>query len=129
MIPLWIPTTGPWRTGWLLAAIDGVALRVVAHVDERLDGVRRNRDLVEQLAGPGALLVHLDRAARPPVGVPDGVGAALGDPGEERLGREGPVDARGAAEAIAGNAAHQGSILGFSAVDTVSSRRIGSNEG
>ena len=23
MIPLWIPTTGPWRTGWLLAAIDG----------------------------------------------------------------------------------------------------------
>ena len=23
MIPLWIPTTGPWRTGWLLALIDG----------------------------------------------------------------------------------------------------------
>ena len=23
MIPLWMPTTGPWRTGWLLAAIDG----------------------------------------------------------------------------------------------------------
>src|SRR5882762_7456146 len=23
MIPLWIPTTGPWRTGWLFAAIDG----------------------------------------------------------------------------------------------------------
>ena len=23
MIPLWIPTTGPWRTGWLLAGIDG----------------------------------------------------------------------------------------------------------
>ena len=23
MIPLWIPTTGPWRTGWLLAEIEG----------------------------------------------------------------------------------------------------------
>ena len=23
MIPLWIPTTGPWRTGWLLAGIEG----------------------------------------------------------------------------------------------------------
>jgi len=23
MIPLWMPTTGPWRTGWLLAAIEG----------------------------------------------------------------------------------------------------------
>ena len=23
MIPLWMPTTGPWRTGWLFAAIDG----------------------------------------------------------------------------------------------------------
>ena len=23
MIPLWMPTTGPWRTGWLLAGIEG----------------------------------------------------------------------------------------------------------
>ena len=23
MIPLWMPTIGPCRTGWLLAAIDG----------------------------------------------------------------------------------------------------------
>jgi len=23
MIPLWMPTTGPWRTGWLLAGTEG----------------------------------------------------------------------------------------------------------
>ena len=43
MIPLWMPTTAPWRIGWLLAAIVGWPLRVVAHVDEQPRSRRRGR--------------------------------------------------------------------------------------
>ena len=70
----------------------GVALRVVAHVDQGLARAGREDDLLEQSAGAGALLVDRRLARAAPVGVPDGVGAALGDPGEQGLGRERPVD-------------------------------------
>ena len=57
MMPLWTPTTAPWRIGWLLALSAGVALRVVADVDERLAGLPRHREPVEERARAGALLV------------------------------------------------------------------------
>jgi hypothetical protein len=127
--PVVDPHDRPVANGVVVRGDRRVTLCVVTHVNERLDGFPRDRDLIEERARAGALLVDLDRAARAAVGVPDGVGAALGDPGEQRLGRERPVDGRGAAQAIAGDAAHQGSILGFSAVDTVPSRRIGRSKG
>jgi hypothetical protein len=53
--------------------------------------VLRNLDAVEELAGSGALLMHVNAAAVA-IRVPDGVGSALGDSGEERLGCERPID-------------------------------------
>jgi hypothetical protein len=106
-----------------------MALRVVAHVDERLDGVGRDLDPIEQLARAGALLEHVDGTVRNPVRVPDGVGAALGDPGQQRLRRERPVDARRGAQAIAGNAAHTLPIVGWFPAITLPTRRIDSSEG
>ena len=70
-----------------------VALRVVADVDQRLRRVARHEDPVEQLARAAALLADRDRSDLGAVGVPDGVGAALGDSGQERLGCERPIDA------------------------------------
>jgi hypothetical protein len=103
-----------------------MALRVVAHVDERLGRVEGNPDAVEQLARARALLVDAGSAPAA-VRIADGVRAALGDPREQGLGCERPVDARGLAQAIAGDAAHQGSSLGPRPVDTGSCRRIGSS--
>jgi hypothetical protein len=82
-----------------------VPLRVVADVDERLSGVLGDTDAVEELARARALLVDPDGTLAA-MGVAHGVGAALGDPGQERLRGERPVDARGRAQAIAGDPAH-----------------------
>ena len=81
-------------------------LGVVAHVHEHLRRRRRDVDLVQQLAGARTALVHRDGAARAPVRVADGVRTAFGDPGQERLRRERPLDARLGAQAITGNSAH-----------------------
>jgi len=108
MIPLWMPTTGPWRTGWLLAAIEGVAFRVVADVDEQLAGAGGHRDSLEQHRSWRPLLHErgIDVAYRA-VGIADGVSASLGDCRQQGLRGERPVDARARGKAIAGNAAHQ----------------------
>src|SRR5204863_7298129 len=55
----------------------------------------------------GARLVAVDTVvAGVAVGVPGGVGAALGDRSEECLRRERPVDARLGAQAVSGDSAH-----------------------
>ena len=106
MIPLWTPLTAPCRTGWLLASIRGMALRVVAHVQERLVRLLRDRDAVEERAGSGALLVERQVAGRAAVRIARGVGAALRDAREQGLSRERPVDAARAMEAVSGDSAH-----------------------
>ena len=83
-----------------------VALRVVAHVDEHLRGALRDDDLVEERARSRALLVDVDAFGVAAVGVADRIGAALGDPGEERLGSERPVGRAGGGEAISSYSAH-----------------------
>jgi len=47
---LWIPTTAPWRMGWLLARTRG-CFRVVPDVHEELCGGLGHLDAVEELAG------------------------------------------------------------------------------
>src|SRR6266545_1763571 len=86
-----------------------MALGVVADVDERLMRGFRDLDLVEQRARAGALLVHLDRAAVA-IGVPDGVLSALGDAGQQSLGRERPSDLAVHTQAVSSNPAHASSL-------------------
>ncbi len=86
----------------------GMPLREVADVDECLGGLRGDVELVEEGARSTAELRH----TRLPGGVPavrvaDGVGAALGDSREERLGGQRPVDARVRTEAESRYAAHE----------------------
>src|SRR5262249_25896594 len=84
-----------------------VALRVVPHVHEQLGRLGRHRDAVEEHGGRRPLLDDRHVAApRQAVGVPDRVGATLGDRGQERLGGEGPLDAGGGGETEARYAAH-----------------------
>ena len=84
----------------------GMALRVVPDVHEHLRRRRGNVQLAEQLAGPRAALVHRHRSAEATMGVPDGIGAALCNPGQERLGSERAFDARFRAEAVSGDSTH-----------------------
>jgi hypothetical protein len=84
----------------------GVALRVVANVDERLGRLRRQRDLVEQLTGAAALLADGHHPAGAAVGVPDRVRASLGDPRQESLGHQRPVEAASWTEAESGDTTH-----------------------
>lgn len=83
----------------------GVALRVVTNVDQRLARGMREDNVLEQGARSGLLLVDDERAARA-VGVADGVGATLGDTGEECLRGERAVHPRRVAEGVASDAAH-----------------------
>ena len=68
-----------------------VALREIADVDQRLQRVGGHLELVEERARAATKLGDT-RAALTAMGVPDCVGAALGDAGEERLRSERPVD-------------------------------------
>ena len=84
-----------------------VTLRVVAHVDEGVLGGGRDLDLVEERAGTASQL--RDAATAPSAlsrRIADGVGAALRDPGEQRLRRERSLDGRLGVQAVARNAAH-----------------------
>ena len=91
----------------VVVRLDGrVALRVVADVDERLRRAAGDLHAVEEPGRAAVLLVDVDVGPAVPPCVPDRVGAALGDPGEERLRRERALDAALAAEAISRNAAH-----------------------
>ena len=83
-----------------------VTLRVVPNVDEELGRVPGHVDPVEQGGSAGALLVDADAAVLDTVGVPDGVGAALGDAGEEGPRCDRPVDAALRVEAVASYSAH-----------------------
>ena len=83
-----------------------MALRVVADVEERLGCVRREEELLEELAGPGALLVDLDVQAGAGVRIADCVGAALGDPRKQGLGSERFLHGTGGAQAISGDSTH-----------------------
>ena len=83
-----------------------VALRVVADVEQNLSRVGGYRDPVEHPARAGALLVEGHRTSRRAVRVPNGVGAPLGDPGQECLGGPRPVDSARPTEAVSRNTAH-----------------------
>ena len=84
-----------------------VALGVVADVDEHLGRVLGNLNPLQEAAGSRPLLHDGRKAlAGPPVGVPHGVGAALGDPGQKGLGSERPIHAGIRTEAVAGYSAH-----------------------
>jgi hypothetical protein len=84
-----------------------VALGVVADMDEELGGRLGHVDALEELARRGALLrddrIGVVGAA---VGIADGVGAPLGDPGHQRLRRERPVDRAARGKAVSRDAAH-----------------------
>ena len=85
------PDHRPVPDGVVVRLDRGMALGVVADVHQDLVGVLGDLDAVEELAGAGALLVDVDAAAVP-IRVPDGVGAALGDTGEQSLSSERPID-------------------------------------
>ena len=84
-----------------------VALREVPDVDQRL--ARRpagtESSSSNALAPPRSFVTRVG-AARAAMGVADGVGAALGDAGEQRLRSERSVDGRLRIEAESGDAAH-----------------------
>ena len=92
--------------GMVVGLDPGMALRVVAHVEERLVRLLRDREAVEERARSGALLVERQVAGRAAVRVARGVRAALGDAREQGLSRERPVDATRAMEAVSGNSTH-----------------------
>ena len=83
-----------------------MALRVVAHVENRLIRLLRDCQAVEERARSGALLVERQVAGRDAVRIARGVRAALRDAREQGLSRERSVDATRAMEAVSGNSAH-----------------------
>ena len=85
-----------------------MALRVVAHVDEQLGRVGGNTNALEQVARRRPLLRH-DRigVTGAAVRVPDRVRATLGDPCEQRLRRQRPIDAATRGEAVTGYSTHK----------------------
>ena len=85
-----------------------MALRVVAHVDEQLGRVRGDLNAIEEVARRRPLLCH-DRigVTGAAVRVPDRVRATLGDPGEQRLRRQRPVDAAARGEAVTSYSTHK----------------------
>ena len=92
--------------GVVVGGDPGVALCVVAHVDERLGGLGGNRNPVEERARAGTLLVHRERPAVASIGIADCVCAALGDSGEQGLSRERPIDSARALQAVSGDSTH-----------------------
>ena len=82
-----------------------VALGEVADVDEQLRRILGDADPLEQGRRAGALFVDGDRSSRGPVGIADGVGAALGDSGQQGAGGDCPLDAAPRSEAISGYSA------------------------
>ena len=88
----------------------GMALRVVAHMEENLHGRSRNGELRKERARARALLVHRNHVAMRPVGIADGVCAALGDAGEQSLRGQRPVDPGVGLQAISGNTTHKQSL-------------------
>ena len=93
--------------GWLLASIDGMALREVADVNQCLPAVGWDVELVEERTRATAQLRHAYGLAGRAMRVPHGVGATLGDTGEERLRGQRPVDGRLRAETESRYAAHE----------------------
>ena len=103
--PVVDPDHRPVPDGVVVGLDPGMALGVVADVHQDLVGVLGDLDAVEELAGAGALFVDVDTAAVP-IRVPDGVGAALGDSGEQSLSSERPIDVALRTQAVSGNPAH-----------------------
>ena len=93
-VPVVDPDDGAVPDGVVVGRDAGVALCVVAHVEEHLAGVGRDRDVLEHGAGAATLLVHTIEPLRRAVRIADGVGAALGDRGEQGLSGASPIDAR-----------------------------------
>ena len=85
----------------------GVALRVVANVNEGLGGAGRQLESVEEGGRTGSLLVDRDLLPRTSVGVADGVGTALGDAGQQRLRGKRPIDTGIGVQTVSRDTAHQ----------------------
>ena len=104
------PDDAPVADGVVVRGDRRMPLRVVADVDEGLLRRSRDGDRVEHRAGAGLLLVDGEGAIRADR-VSDGVGAALGDPGKQRLSRECSIDLRLVTDAVACDSAHVSSAL------------------
>ena len=84
-----------------------MALCVVPNVNERVGCLTGEFDVLEQSCCARPLFVNRNARARSAMGVADGVGAALGNPRQERLGSQGAVDAGVGVEAVSRDSAHQ----------------------
>ena len=90
MIPLWIPSTAPWRTGGCSRRSSGgpSCSRARGRAPEpRRPGRRPRRAARSRRSAACGPRVGPRRAIR----VADGVGAALGDPGQQRLRGQRPA--------------------------------------
>ena len=106
-----MPTTEPWRIGWLFAAMSGCPFVKSRTWMRRCEAVAGTADLVEQRARSAAELRDRRLTVPGPMRVADRVGAALRDAREQRLSGERPLDRGLGAEAVAGYAAH-GLVVG-----------------
>src|SRR5207247_5916362 len=88
-----------------------VPLRVVADVDEELRRPGGHLDQLEEAACARPLFVNGDMARPGAIGEPGRVRAALGDPRQQRPGRERPLDPTFVAEAVSGDSTHSASDL------------------
>ena len=110
--------------GMVVGRDRGMALRVVADVEEDLRRVGRNRDPLEHLARAGALLVDGRRPlGRAPKRVTDRVGAALGDPREQRPRGQRAVDAAVGGETVTRDSAHNLILVSAPATDSLETAR------
>jgi hypothetical protein len=103
--PVVDPDHAPVPDGVVVRLDRGVALGVVANVDEHLGGVVGDADAIEERTGTGALLANRDAPARA-VGIADGVGATLGDSRQQSLGGERAVEVAVRVEVVSGDSAH-----------------------
>src|SRR5207244_2350018 len=105
--PVVDPDDGPVAYRMVVGGDRWVPLGVVAHVDKRLGGVLRHLDPLQQVAGRSPLL-HDGREAVTggAVGIAHGIGATLGDPGQESLGSQRPIHSRIRTEAVTGYSTH-----------------------
>ena len=118
MMPLWMPDDAAVPDRVVVPLDLRMTLREVAHVDERLGRAGRDVELVEEGARAAPKLRDADLAVAA-VGVPDRIGAPLGDSGEQSLRGERPVDGRLRTEAESRYAAHG---LLFDSADRTTSR-------
>ena len=102
----------------VVVVVDGWhALRVAAHVEDRLTGALRNGHVLDELAQAQRLLVHLDGAVGSVVAVAGGVGAALRDAREQQARQGCPLERDPGGDGEAGDSAHDSRVLARALAD------------